>query len=222
MADGTLFIGTRRYSSWSLRGWLAVQMAGLDVEITTFPLAGGATPEVKARTPAGFVPYLEHQGARIWDSLSIGEYCAEFAPGLWPEDRILRALLRSASAEMHSGFLPLRRTYPTIMGAVASPQARDAAANDEATADIARICALWAELLVATGGPYLNGAEAGIADAMFAPVATRIRTWGLDATDVAQGYIAAIHDHPLVKRWFAEAEAEPADWRREHYETRLG
>lgn len=221
MADGTLFIGTRRYSSWSLRGWLVVQLAGLDVEISTFALAGGATLEVKARTPAGFVPYLEHQGARVWDSLAIGEYCAEFAPKLWPEDRILRALLRSASAEMHSGFMALRRTYPTIMGATASAEARDAVANAEASADIARIAALWDELLIATGGPYLHGTEPGIADAMFAPVATRIRTWGLDVPDAAQGYVATIHDDPLVKRWFAEADEEPAEWRREHYETRL-
>lgn len=221
MADGTLFIGTRRYSSWSLRGWLAVQLAGLDVEIATIALAGGATPEVKARTPAGFVPYLEHDGARVWDSLAIAEYCAEIAPGLWPKDRILRALLRSAAAEMHSGFQPLRRAYPTIMGAIASPAARDAAASAETRADIARIAALWAELLAATGGPYLHGAAPGIADIMFAPVATRLRTWRLDVPDAAAAYVAAIHDHPLVKRWFAEAEGEPADWRLEHYETRL-
>ncbi|KQT45085.1 glutathione S-transferase [Aureimonas sp. Leaf454] len=221
MADGTLFIGTRRYSSWSLRGWLAVQLAGLDVAVETIPLAGGATAEVKAKTPAGFVPYLEHDGARVWDSLAIAEYCAEIAPALWPADRVHRALLRSASAEMHSGFSALRRSFPCIMGSIAPLSARDANANDEASADIARICALWAELLAASAGPFLHGAEMGVADAMFAPVATRMRTWSLEVPAAAQGYVAAVHDHPLMKRWFAEAEAEPADWRREHYEVRL-
>jgi glutathione S-transferase len=221
MTDGTLFIGTRRYSSWSLRGWLAVQLAGLDVAVETIPLAGGPTAEVKAKTPAGFVPYLEHDGARVWDSLAIGEYCAEFEPALWPEDRVQRALLRSASAEMHSGFQALRRTFPCIMGPIAPLSARDSAANDEASADIARVCALWAELLAAGGGPFLHGAAMGVADAMFAPVATRMRTWSLDVSAVAQAYVGAVHDHPLVKRWFLEAEAEPADWRRERYEVRL-
>ena len=99
MADGKLYIGTKRYSSWSLRGWLAVHLAGLDVEEVLIPLTGGGTTAaIKAVTPTGLVPYLEHRGARVWESLAILEYCAEFAPALWPEDRVLRALLRSAAA----------------------------------------------------------------------------------------------------------------------------
>ncbi|KAB0679777.1 glutathione S-transferase family protein [Aureimonas leprariae] len=221
MADGTLFIGTKRYSSWSLRGWLAVHFAGLDVEEVVIPLAGGATPEVKAKTPAGFVPYLEHDGAHIWDSLAICEYCAEFAPGLWPEDRAHRALLRSASAEMHSGFAGLRKAFPHIAGPVASAAARDRQMTDEARADIARIVALWDELLKASGGPFLHGPFMGIADAMFAPVAVRFRTWALDVPAQAAAYVGQVHDHPLVRRWFAEAEQEPAEWRLEGYETKV-
>src|SRR5271157_2614632 len=104
MADGTLYIGTRRYSSWSLRGWLAVKLARLDVEEKVIRLAGGDTPEVKAISPGGTVPYLEHRGARIWESLAIAEYCAELAPALWPEERLARAHARAIAAEMHAGF----------------------------------------------------------------------------------------------------------------------
>lgn len=221
MADGRLFIGSKRYSSWSLRGWLAVHFAGLEVEEVVIPLAGGMTPEVKARSPAGFVPYLEHEGARVWDSLAICEYCAEFAPSLWPEDRVHRAALRSASAEMHSGFASLRRAFPMIAGPVAGEAARDRQMNEEARADIARIAALWGELLEKGGGPFLHGPFMGIADAMFAPVAIRVRTWALDVPPHALDYVDHVHDHPLVRRWFAEADEEPAEWRLDGYESRL-
>lgn len=221
VADGRLVIGSKRYSSWSLRGWLAVHFAGLDVEEVVIRLAGGATAEVKAATPAGFVPYLEHRGARVWDSLSICEYCAEIAPGLWPQDRVTRAALRSASAEMHSGFAALRRTYPAIMGGMASAAARDALANKEAGRDVARVAALWSKLLEMGGGPFLHGPAMGVADAMFAPVATRMRTWGLDVPAHADAYVGHVHDHPLIRRWFTEAAEEPAEWRLEGYEARL-
>ncbi|GGE18982.1 glutathione S-transferase [Aureimonas endophytica] len=221
MKEGRLFIGSKRYSSWSLRGWLAVHFAGLPVEEVVIALAGGATPEVKAATPAGFVPYLEHDGARIWDSLAICEYCAEISPSLWPEDRVQRAALRSASAEMHSGFQALRRGFPTIMGGRAGEAARDAQMNEDAAKDIARVVALWDELLDMSGGPFLHGPVMGIADAMFAPVATRFRTWAIDLPPRAAAYVDHVHDHPLIRRWFAEAAREPDEWRIEPYETRL-
>ena len=90
MAEDRLYIGTRRYSSWSLRGWLAVRLARLDVAETVIPLAGGVTPGVRAVSPGGTVPYLEHAGNRVWDSLAICEYCAEQAPGLWPDSPAAR------------------------------------------------------------------------------------------------------------------------------------
>ena len=90
MADGTLYLGTRRYSSWSLRGWLLVKLAGLEVEEIVIPLTGGNTAAVREVSPNGLVPYLTHQGAKIWESIAIAEYCAEFEPGLWPADRIAR------------------------------------------------------------------------------------------------------------------------------------
>ena len=112
MPDGRLLIGNKRYSSWSMRGWLAVHLAGLDVEEVLIPFvrdAGPVTPAIAAATPAGLVPYLEHRGARVWESLSICEYCAEQAPGLWPEDRVARAAARSLSAEMAAGLRGLRQ-----------------------------------------------------------------------------------------------------------------
>ncbi|MBD0275865.1 MAG: glutathione S-transferase N-terminal domain-containing protein, partial [Acetobacteraceae bacterium] len=102
-AENRLVIGNKRYSSWSMRGWLAVRLAALEVEEVVLPLAGGGnTPAVKAATPSGTVPYLEHDGARVWESLAICEYCAERAasPGLWPADRTARAHARSLAGEM--------------------------------------------------------------------------------------------------------------------------
>lgn len=109
MSDGTLYIGNKRYSSWSLRGWLAVRLAKLDVAEVLIPFARpGPTPAIAALSPNGLVPYLEHKGAKVWESMSICDYCAEIEPSLWPEDRIARAHARSIAAEMHAGFRDLR------------------------------------------------------------------------------------------------------------------
>ena len=222
MSDGTLTIGTKRYSSWSLRGWLAVRLAELDVEEVVIPLNGGdPTPAIKAATPAGTVPYLEHLGAKVWESLAICEYCAERAPALWPADRARRAALRSAATEMHGGFAPLRRAFPMILGAAAEQDARDAALTDEVSASLRRLTALWEGLLWHSGGPFLHGAAMGVADAMFAPVCTRIRTWDLSVPPPARNYAEAVLAHPLMRRWADEAAAEPAEWRRDSYEVRL-
>ena len=116
MSDGRIFIGTRRYSSWSMRGWLPVALAGLDVTEVVIPLAGGSTSAVKDQTPSGLVPYLEHNGARIWESLAIIEYCAEFDQTLWPKKRRPRAMARAIAAEMHAGFRDLRQAMPMNLG----------------------------------------------------------------------------------------------------------
>ena len=103
MPEGRLVIGTKRYSSWSMRGWLAVHLAGLDVEEVLIPLAGGgATTALKSATPTGMVPYLEHRGARVWESLAICDYCAEIAPKLWPADRAARAEKAEARSDDES------------------------------------------------------------------------------------------------------------------------
>ncbi|MEN0076008.1 MAG: glutathione S-transferase [Paracraurococcus sp.] len=219
MSDGRLLIGNKRYSSWSMRGWLAVHMAGLDVEEVLIPFVRGegigSTPAIQAATPAGLVPYLEHKGARIWESLSICEYCAEQAPGLWPEERIARARARSLAAEMHGGLRGLRQAMWFNAGRDFSGLGR----TPEALADIARIERAWAEALEAGGGPFLGGARFTLVDAMYAPVVGRFLTWRPELSATTQGYMQAVRQHPLVERWYAEALAEPEAWQLAGYET---
>jgi glutathione S-transferase len=214
---GKLVIGTRRYSSWSLRGWLAVRLAGLEVEERVIPLAGGATAAVKATTPAGAVPYLEHDGARIWESLAICEYCAEVAPGLWPAERVARAEARSVAAEMHAGFRALRMAMPMNLGREFAGAGR----NAESLADVARIEALWAAARgrFGAGGPYLFGEVFGAADAMFAPVVARFLTYRPELSAGSVAYCAAVRAHPLVVEWYELAAAEPEAWLLPKYES---
>jgi len=216
-----LVIGSKRTSSWSLRGWLAVRLAGLDVEEVVIPIDGtGATPAVKAAAPAGLVPFLEHDGARVWESLAIGEYCAEREPGLWPADRVARAHARSLASEMHAGFRGLR----SAMFFNAGREFPGAGRTPEALADIARIERAWAEALDAHGGggPFLFGRDFTLADAMFAPVAGRFLTWRPEITARSRAYVDAVRAHPLVDRWYAEASAEPEAWRVPAYENPEG
>lgn len=214
MADGRLFLGTKRYSSWSMRGWLAVRLAGLDVEEVVIPMREGRTPEIAAASPNGLVPYLEHKGARVWESLAIAEYCAEVAPALWPAERAARAHARSIASEMHAGFRNLRMAMPMNLGRTFPGLRR----TPEALADIARIEAIWAECLAAHGGPFLFGAAFGLADAMYAPVVTRFLTWQPELSAASRRYCDAVRAHPLVERWYADAAAEPAAWLLAKYE----
>jgi glutathione S-transferase len=216
MPEGRLVIGTKRYSSWSMRGWLAVHLAGLDVEEVLIPLAGGGgTSALKTATPAGLVPYLEHRGARIWESLAICEYCAEIAPKLWPADRAARAHARSIAAEMHAGFRNLRMSMPMNLGRSFPGLGR----TPESLADIARVEAIWAEALSAHGGPFLMDTEFGAVDAMYAPVVARFITWQPVLSATSQRYMAAVRAHPLVARWYDEAATEPAEWLLDRYEN---
>jgi glutathione S-transferase len=209
VSDGLLVIGTRRYSSWSLRGWLAVQLAGLAVTERVIPIAGGGTPEITRSTPAGLVPYLEHQGARIWESLAICEYCAEFAP-LWPADRAARAHARSIAAEMHAGFRALRMAMPMNLGRD-RPVAVDAAVQ----ADIARIEQIWRG---ARSGAFLCGESFGAADAMFAPVVARFLSYHTELSPESQDYCRLVRRHPLVAAWYDAAAQEPREWQLARYE----
>jgi glutathione S-transferase len=209
--SGRLIIGTRRYSSWSMRGWLGVMLAGIPVEELVLPLAGGNSPSVKAASPSGLVPVLEHDGYWIWESLAILEYCAEFAPSLWPADRAARALARSMAAEMHAGFRPLRQAMPMNLGRDGRPLAGGVSA--EVASDIARIATLWQQAhgRYGHGGPFLFGSVFGAVDAMFAPVVTRLISY--DAVPAsARAYVDAVRAHELVARWYALAAAEPASW----------
>ena len=215
---GKLFIGNQRYSSWSMRGWLAVHLAGLDVEVVVIPMTAGPTPAIRDATPAGLVPYLEHDGARIWESLAICEYCAEHKPALWPPDRVARAHARSIAAEMHAGFRALRLAMPT------NYVRQDYAGighTPDALADVARIDAIWTQTRAAygQGGPFLFGADFGAADAMFAPVVARLLTYQPPVSPTVQDYCGAVRQHPQVARWYQEAAQEPDAWLLDKYES---
>ena len=212
MSEGRLLIGTRRYSSWSLRGWLAVRLARLDVAEELIPLAGGRTVAIRGATPAGLVPYLEHRGAQIWESLAIGEYCAELAPALWPAERIARARARSLAAEMHAGFPELRLAMPMNCGRHARPLA--AGISPAVAADIARIEAIWSE----AEGVFLFGDTLTVADAMFAPVVSRLLSYDVPIRARAAAYRDAVRAHSLVGEWYEAAAAEPASWLLDRYE----
>ena len=218
MPSGRLYIGTRRYSSWSLRGWLAVRLAKLDVEEVVIPLAGtghGGTPEIERISPSGLVPYLEHREVRVWETLAICEYCAEQEPALWPADAAARGHARSIVSEMHAGFRALREAMPMNLGRHAPGAGHTAGA----LADIARIEAIWKEALDKSGGPFLFGATFGAADAMYAPVVTRLLTYGAQVSDASRAYCDAVRAHPLVAEWYDEAGKEPASWQRSYYES---
>ena len=218
MPEGRLVIGNRRYSSWSLRGWLAVRLAGLDVEEVLIPFTRpGPTPAIQQLSPNGLVPYLEHRGARIWESLAVCEYCAEQLPALWPPDRIARAWARSIASEIHAGFRELRQAMWMNLGRDFSGLGR----TPGALADIARIEALWAETrrLHGTDGPFLFGATLTAADAMYAPVVARFLTWQPALSPATRAYCDAVRAHPLVAAWYDAAAQEPPDWLLPDYET---
>jgi glutathione S-transferase len=217
MSDGVLYIGNKRYSSWSLRGWLAVKLAGLDVDIQVIPFERpGPTKAIAALSPNGLVPFLEHNGAQVWESLAICEYCAEVQSTLWPADRVARAHARSISAEMHTGFRDLRATMWMNMGRNFAGLGRTPAA----LADIARIEAIWSGTRARFGtvGPFLFGAALGAADAMFAPVVARFLVWKPPMSADTAAYCAAVRAHPLVAEWYDGAAAEPDNWLVEEYE----
>jgi glutathione S-transferase len=223
MPDGTLYIGSKRYSSWSLRGWLAVRLAGLDVAEEVIRLGQTDTASrIRSVSPTGLVPCLHHKGTVVWESIAIAEYCAELAPGLWPAETRARAHARSISAEMHAGFRALRQALWMNLGEDFAARAAGRNRTPEAEADIARIEALWAETRArfGDGGPFLFGADFTLADAMYAPVVTRFITWAPPLSDASRAYVAAVRAHPLVARWYAEAAAEP--WREPKYETLPG
>jgi glutathione S-transferase len=218
MTDGVLYIGNKRYSSWSMRGWLAVKLAALDVDVRVLPFTRpGPTKAIIDLSPNGLVPLLDHNGSRVWESLAICDYCAELEPSLWPRDRVARAHARSIAAEMHAGFRDLRSAMWMNLG-------RDFAGlggTPGALHDIARIEALWAETRsrFGAGGPFLFGPAFGAADAMFAPVVARFLSWKPKISADSAAYCAAVRAHPLVSEWYDDAAAESPEWLVEDYET---
>jgi len=209
MAEATLTISSKNYSSWSLRGWLLVKMAGLEIEEIVLPADDPSTrAELLLLSPSFLVPCLTHNGIAIWDTLAIGEYLHELKPkaGLLPADRAARARCRSVSGEMHSGFASMRSALPMNLKAH-HPNFKVWAG---AQADIDRILAIWRDCLAASGGPFLFG-SLSMADAMYAPVVTRFKTYNVKLDAVCAGYGERIMALPAMAEWAAAAQAEPDD-----------
>jgi glutathione S-transferase len=209
MPQRTLVIGNRAYSSWSLRGWLALNQTGLPFEELLIPLDRPESAAALAQhTPSRRVPVLVEGPMRIWETLAIIEHLADTAPEarLWPEDRARRAHARALSAEMHSGFASLRRHLPMDLKREPEPRAYP----EEVAAEIARIEAIWAECRSEKpqGGPFLFGAF-GAADAMFAPVATRFHSYAAPVSAASRDYCEAIFAHPPMREWVAAGLKEP-------------
>ncbi|MEL3890659.1 glutathione S-transferase family protein [Ferrovibrio sp. MS7] len=208
MTSLILVIGNKNHSSWSLRPWLALKAAGLAFEER---LIGLRRPETKAEilrySPSGKLPLLIDGALSVWDSLAICEYVAERAPqaGLWPEAADARAVARAVAAEMHSGFMPLRRDYSMDISRRFPDQG-----SPEAKADALRVQEIWRDCRARFGqsrGDFLFGGF-GIADCMYAPVVTRFRTYGLALDPVSQAYCDAVMAHPAMREWCQAAEQE--------------
>ncbi len=208
MSNLSLVIGNKAYSSWSLRPWLLMKQAAIDfAEIRVSLYEATAKQNLLRHSPTGKVPVLRDGDLTIWDSLAICEYLAEKYPRkeLWPADIATRAHARAVSAEMHSGFGALRSQMPMNVRRELPGRARTA----DADADIARIEAIWTGCRTRFGapGPFLFGTFS-IADAMYAPVVTRFRTYGVGLGGAAAQYANAIYALPSMQEWIVAAHAE--------------
>lgn len=210
MADYQLIIGNRNYSSWSLRAALVAAASGADIEETVIPLDRRETrAAILAHSPAGMVPVLKRGALAIWDSLAIAEYLAETFPEahLWPEGAEARAIARAVTAEMHAGFRPMRMHMPMDMSHRHSPPSP---MLDGVAEDIARVVAIWEDCRhrFGGGGDFLFG-RFTIADAFYAPVASRFRTYGVPLGGAAAAYVEAIFAYPAMAAWAEAAAVEP-------------
>ena len=210
-----LYIGNKNYSSWSMRPWVLLRQASIDFEevkvrFDSFAPGSGFRSTMDAITPVGKVPVLVHDGLVVWDTLAIAEYVAEqFADKqLWPAERTARARARSVCAEMHSGFAGLRSACPMNIDAHL-PEVGALALRDKPAvrADLERICSLWSGLLQAHGGPMLFG-NFSVADAYFAPVVMRLKTYALPVPAEVAAYMDRVCALPGVKAWIDGALAE--------------
>ncbi len=202
----SLTLSSKNYSSWSLRGWLMTKLAGIDFdEVIVEPNDADARAEILLLSPSILVPCLTYDGIKVWDTLAIGEFLNELAPekGLLPKDQATRAHCRSVCGEMHSGFVSLRQALPmNIKGHFPGSKIWS-----KAQADIERIVAIWRECLGQYGGPYLFG-EISLADAMYAPVVSRFRTYDVKLDPMLNAYAERIEAHPALVEWREAALAE--------------
>lgn len=201
-----LLIGNKNYSTWSLRPWLVLKHFAIPFDEEFLPLSGDKWQEnLQARSPTGKVPVLMDGDLVVPETLAIIEYIADAHPHkpIWPGDIASRALARAASAEMHAGFSALRGAAPMNLRA-SYPGRVD---YEAIKPDMRRLEVLWGELSARSGGPYLFG-DFCAADAMFAPVAARIRTYEIPVSRLAEEYVQAIYDLRAFKDWHAEAVKE--------------
>lgn len=208
MAEFTIYIGNKNYSSWSFRAWLMLKQVGVAFDEVVIPLyLPGSRAEILRHTPSGKVPALAHGEVTVWESLAIGEYLAELFPKarLWPEPPAVRAVARSISLEMHAGFQELRRHFPMNMRSTF-----DRPIIPEIQGDIDRITAMWRDCRqrFGKGGDFLFG-QFGIADAMYAPVVSRFRTFKVALDSETEAYAAAVAAWPAYQEWLAAARKEP-------------
>ena len=209
MAKPKLTIMSKNYGSWSLRGWLLCKIAGLDFDEELLPSDDPSNrAELLLLSPSFLVPCLTNGAVKVWDTLAIAEYLNEVKPnsGLLPEDRKARAHCRAICGEMHSGFASLRSALPMNLKAHFPGYKVWAKAH----ADIERITTIWRECLETYGGPFLFG-EIGMADAMYAPVATRFATYDVKLDKVCAGYRDRIMVLPQMTEWIEAAKLEPED-----------
>ncbi|SOD30232.1 glutathione S-transferase [Variovorax sp. YR752] len=211
-----LYVGNKNYSSWSMRPWVLMKQAGIDFEevvvrFDSFEADSQFKHTIAALNPVAKVPVLVDDGLVVWDTLAIAEYLAETFPEkqLWPRSAADRARARSVCAEMHSGFGGLRNHCGmNIEASLPEVGARLLKEVPEVASDLARIVQMWSGLLDTHGGPMLFGAEFGIADAYFAPIGTRIKTYGLPVPAHITAYIERVQALPGVKAWIDDALAE--------------
>jgi glutathione S-transferase len=210
-----LYIGNKNYSSWSMRPWVLLTEAGIPFEevmvgFDSFDAGSQFKTTVQAVTPVGKVPVLVDGDLTVWDTLAIAEYLAERFPDkqLWPADQKARARARSICAELHAGFGPLRSNCPMNIEA-SLPETGQLIWRDKpgVRADVARLVAMWDELLAAHGGPMLFGAFS-IADAYYAPVCMRLATYALPVPASITAYVDRVRALPGVARWIEGALAE--------------
>ena len=202
-----IVIGNKKYSSWSMRPWLALKETGAPFEEVLVGLdLPDTAQQIRKYSPSGRVAALVDGETTVWDSIAICEYLNEKFPQaqLWPKDSKARAQARSVSAEMHSGFANLRtdcsmkilKTFPV------------APLRPETRAEVDRIVEIWTDCLQKSGGPYLFGGKPCIADAMYAPVVSRFRSYSIPVSGAAKGYCESIWAWPAVQKWIEDAKAE--------------
>jgi glutathione S-transferase len=210
MAKAVLTISSKNYSSWALRGWLICRFSGLDFSEKALP---ANDPSIRAElllvSPSFLVPSLEHEGIRVWDTLAIAEYLHESYPqaGLLPADRAARTHCRAISGEMHSGFSNLRAALPMNLKAYFPGFKIWAGAQ----ADIDRITTIWRDCLKTYDGPYLFGDKPCLADAMYAPVCTRFKTYDVRLDRLCTDYCETILTLPDMLEWIEAAKSEPEE-----------